>query len=241
MTVTASEHDQHNEAQIGYFTTRPVPRMLPASAPSTYTQRHVDSVVSALELGTDDAILDIGCGPGKYTIALAARGLNVEGVDLTPSLIEQLRNAAPALPSSVGDICQPSAELLGRFDAVVGFMMLHHVDDLAGCFTGIRKVLAKKGRVAILEPNPWFPGYYAQIAFTPGMTWRGDGGIVNMRMDVLARHASDAGFNGFKVERFGVFPPALVNRPVGQRLERLIEAVPGWRRFRAFQIFTMHT
>jgi hypothetical protein len=60
-----------------------------------------------------------------------------------------------------------------------------------------------------------------------------------MRPARLARAAEEAGLVAFTTDRFGAFPPALANRPLGARLERALEAVPGWRPARAFQLFAM--
>ena len=60
-----------------------------------------------------------------------------------------------------------------------------------------------------------------------------------MRPGLLARAAAQAGLVDFAADRFGAFPPTLANHRAGARLERAIEAVPGWRAARAFQVFTM--
>lgn len=235
-----SDFRRHNDQQIEYFSSRPLPRMVTQVGGATpYVARHVDAVITAGRLDAQDQILDVGCGPGKYTVALAEAGLQVEGVDLTPGLAAQLRESAPDLSVHVGDLMDPPEDLRGRFDAVTGFFMLHHIVDLDAALEGTAALLRPRGRAVFCEPNPYFPGYYAQILLTPGMTWEGDGGIVQMRPKLLRRAASRAGFATFHTHRFGAFPPALANRALGRRIERAVEAVPGWRWGRAFQIFTV--
>lgn len=204
-----------------------------------YTLRHVDAAVAACEIGPTDRVLDVGCGPGKYTLALARRGLQVEGMDLTPGLIDELRSVDHPPPAHLGDLAAPPPELLGSFDVVLGFFVLHHIADLPAALAGARSLLRPGGRAAFLEPNPLFPGYYAQVTLTPGMSWKGERGILRMRAARLDRFAREAGFSGFTTERFGAFPPALANVAAGRRVERALEAVPGWRRARAFQLFAM--
>ncbi len=234
-------HEIHNEQQRRYYGTRPLPRMDPRRrAASTYTQRHVDMVVKAINLRANDLICDVGCGPGKYTVALSDRGLNVEGLDLTPRLVGELQaERGGSIPAHLGDLCDPPQELHGRFSAVVGFMMLHHVDDLSAAFRGIHALLVPGGRATFLEPNPLFPGYYVQIACTPGMTWRHERGIVNIRPKVITSAARAAGFGPVRSDTFGVFPPFVVNRHSGRRVEEVLEAIPGWSRGKAFQLFSM--
>ena len=232
--------EDHNQRQRRYFTGRKLPRMDPRTRSGTpYTRRHVQALSKACAIRPHDRVLDVGCGLGKYTLDLARTGASVEAMDLTPELLEQLHQVDPTIATHVGDLCDPPAELLGLFDVVVGFFVLHHIADLPAAFAGTRALLRPGGRAGFVEPNPLFPGYYLQITLTPGMSWKGDGGIVRMRPKRLAAAASDSGLMGFTTERFGAFPPALANRPVGARLERAAEAVPGWKRARAFQLFTM--
>lgn len=230
---------RHNQQQIDYFSSRALPRMDPSTRSTTpYTLRQLRVVMDACGITPEDRVLDVGCGLGKYTLGLASAGVAVEGLDLTPALVDQLHAVAPEIPAHVGDLLDPPAELHHRFDVVTGFFVLHHVPDLTAALAGVRAVLKPGGRVAFCEPNPLFPGYYLQIALTPGMTWKGDGGIVRMRPRLLARAAADAGLTDFRTERFGAFPPALANRRAGQRVEAWLEAVPGWRPLRAFQLFS---
>lgn len=230
----------HNEQQRQYFSGRALPRMDPVERSATpYTQRHVDAVLEAGGIGPDDDVLDVGCGPGKYTLALARAGVRVVGMDLTPALVDQLRRVAPEIPAHVGDLANPPAELVGDFDAVVGFFVLHHIADLAGALAGVASLLRPGGRAVFLEPNPRFPGYLAQVTLTPGMSWKGEAGIFRMRATKLAPLATAAGLADFRVSRFGAFPPALANRTWGRRLEETLERVPGWSSARAFQVFSV--
>lgn len=231
---------RHNQKQIEYFSNRPLPRMTAApGSPSPYVSRQVEAVIAAGGLRSGDRIIDVGCGPGKYTVALSAAGLDVEGLDLTPRLIGELQGSAPHLSAHVGDLMDPPDHLRGQFDGVTGFFVLHHIIDPAAAFAGTAALLRPGGRAVFCEPNPLFAGYYAQIFLTPGMTWAGDRGITRMRPRRLRDHAAEAGFASFDFHRFGALPPALANRPGFARAERAMEAVPGWSWGRAFQIFTL--
>jgi 2-polyprenyl-3-methyl-5-hydroxy-6-metoxy-1,4-benzoquinol methylase len=230
----------HNQHQIDYFSHRALPRMDPTTRSSTpYTLRQLTAVTEAVGARPGERVLDVGCGLGKYTVGLAAKGLEVEGLDLTPALVAQLHALAPDVPAHVGDLLDPPSELLGAFDVVTGFFVLHHLPDLDRAFAGVRALLRPGGRAAFCEPNPLFPGYYAQVTLTRGMSWKGEGGILRMRAARLAESAERAGLAGFTTTRFGAFPPALANRTRGQQVERWLEAIPGWGRARAFQVFSM--
>lgn len=61
-------------------------------------------------------VLDAGCGTGRVAIELAARGIDVVGVDLDPPMLGQARSKAPHLEWVEADLCELD---LGRtFDVV---------------------------------------------------------------------------------------------------------------------------
>lgn len=52
-------------------------------------EQHVNFLVKALSLQGNEKILDLGCGMGRHTLALAKRGYNVLGIDISEFLIKQ--------------------------------------------------------------------------------------------------------------------------------------------------------
>lgn len=78
---------------------------------------------------TGHRVLDAGCGPGDLAIALATRGADVVGVDLSPELvaIARRRTAEARVPGRLefraGDMLDPG---LGDFDTVVAMDSLIH-------------------------------------------------------------------------------------------------------------------
>jgi SAM-dependent methyltransferase len=63
------------------------------------------------------SVLDAGCGTGRVAIELAARGIDVVGVDLDPTMIDHARVKAPALAWIDGDLA--TVDVGRRFDVVV--------------------------------------------------------------------------------------------------------------------------
>jgi SAM-dependent methyltransferase len=177
---------------------------------------------------------------GRYTFALAERGLVVEGLDLSEALLERLRafdRGKYGIPVYRGDILDPPKDLSDGFDAVVGFFTLHHLHDLGGCLQSMRRLTRPGGRIAFLEPNPLNILYYIQMLVVPGMSWQGDKGILNMRARGVFQAMETAGLDNLALERFGFFPPFVTNRRWGARLEALMEGVRIWSRFLPFQLF----
>jgi SAM-dependent methyltransferase len=56
--------------------------------------REVDWLVRTLEFGPGAPVLDLGCGPGLYCAALAARGLFLTGIDISGGSLAYARQAA---------------------------------------------------------------------------------------------------------------------------------------------------
>ena len=228
---------RHNASQRRYFEQAEKSTMVPHD--TRYLNRHVDELLSATRIGPGDRVLEVGCGMGRYTLLLADRGIRVEGLDLSPRLLDRLAefNAGRhEIPLHCADVLDPPPELLGGFDAVVGLFALHHMHDLAASLASIARLLRPGGRLAFLEPNPYNPLYYVQIALRPGMTWEGDGGLVRIRRGPISRDLAAAGFGDLFWTRFGFFPPFLTNGPLGAA-ERPLEAFPLWRGALPFQLF----
>ena len=237
MSPAAGErHLRHNEAQRAYFEGREKATMRPADTP--YLRRHVQEVLAVADAQAGERVIEVGCGMGRHTLLLQRLGYDLEGLDLSDVLLQRLRAAGgTGLALHQGDVLDPPSHLKGRFDIVLGFFMLHHVDDLESCFAGVASLLRPSGRAVFLEPNPFNPLYYVQIAVTPGMTWAGDKGMVQMRPRRLARAMKAGSLVPRPPVRFGFFPPFVANRPWAPPVERALERVALWRPCLPFQIF----
>jgi SAM-dependent methyltransferase len=230
--------ERHNRAQIEYFERAGKQAMRPAA--SRYVERQVDRLVAFAGLTAGQRVLDVGCGMGRYTFALADRGLAVEGLDLSETLLGRFREfdaGRYGIPLHHGDILDPPKELVGGFDALIGFFTLHHLHDLSGCLDAMRSLTKPGGRIVFLEPNPLNPLYYVQMLVVPGMSWSGDKGLLAMREREVFEAMRTAGLVEPALERFGFLPPFAVNRRWGPSIEDALERVQLWRRLLPFQLF----
>jgi SAM-dependent methyltransferase len=60
------------------------------------TEQEVEYLIGALGLESGQRVLDVGCGPGRHSLALARRGFEVVGVDLSPDFVALARDHAAA-------------------------------------------------------------------------------------------------------------------------------------------------
>lgn len=101
-------------------------------------------VIQLLAPQPGERILDVGCGTGQLTRAIADTGASVVGVDRSPEMIADARRNYSDLQFEVAD----AAALPYRedFDAVFSNAALHWVRDAEGAVAGIRRALKPGGR-----------------------------------------------------------------------------------------------
>src|SRR5262245_14904011 len=85
------------------------------------TARDADFVVQKLELAAGASVLDVGCGHGRHSLALARRGFRVVGIDLSRRSIELAERAAAQEGLEVDFVRVDARELAfeAEFDAAV--------------------------------------------------------------------------------------------------------------------------
>ncbi|HEX7080235.1 MAG TPA: bifunctional 2-polyprenyl-6-hydroxyphenol methylase/3-demethylubiquinol 3-O-methyltransferase UbiG [Gammaproteobacteria bacterium] len=91
-------------------------------------------------------VLDVGCGGGIFSEALAAEGANVTGIDMAPACIDIARSHAALSGLSIDYQCTDVASVAkareGEFDAVTCFELLEHVphpeDVVAACAAAVK-------------------------------------------------------------------------------------------------------
>lgn len=112
--------------------------------------------------------MDIGCGTGNYTIALATRGIDICGLDPSDQMLGIAREREP----NISWIKAKAEELPFReetFDGLSGVLTLHHWTDLNTAFREIYRVLKPGGRAVFFTSSPlqmegyWLNHYFPQM------------------------------------------------------------------------------
>ena len=128
--------------------------------------------LSRMSLSATDHVLDVGCGLGGAARYIAAQyGCRVTGIDLTPEYIDVAQQLTARLGLSASLQFETASALAmpfedGSFDAAVTFHVAMNIQDRAGLYAEIARVLRpgatfciydvmKTGPGDIVYPAPW--------------------------------------------------------------------------------------
>jgi SAM-dependent methyltransferase len=133
--------------------------------------------------------LDLGCGAGRQSAALAGRFAEVDAIDLSGAMIElaRSRRSRPNITYRQADLLDVDGA--GRYDFILSVMTLHHLPDLGAALRHIKALLAPGGRVVLVDavitrsaaprrwlgvvPLRWRLHGLAICQFGPGLVRRG--------------------------------------------------------------------
>lgn len=104
----------------------------------------------AERIGKTGRVVEVGCGPGQVAAYLARRGVAVEGVDLSPEMIDVARSAHRAIEFREADMMAlPYAD--ASLAGAVAFYAIVHVptEALHAPLRELHRVVAAGGLVAI--------------------------------------------------------------------------------------------
>lgn len=127
------------------------PEALPPRAPD-HLERALLESLGAL---AGRRVLDLGCGDGELSLALAGRRARVTGIDISPGMVDVARRRARAfMPGAaaefvVGDATEVPAEDRA-FDLITGKWVLHHL-DVARAAAELRRLLHPGGAAVFVE------------------------------------------------------------------------------------------
>ena len=117
-------------------------------------ERDVDQILDRLgvSLAPTDHVVEIGCGAGRMSRAIARRVASVTAVDVAPRMLELAREHNPGL-ENVEWLLGDGATLAGvpdeRADACISYVVLQHIPDPEVTLGYVREM----GRV--LRPGGW--------------------------------------------------------------------------------------
>ncbi|MEB3049332.1 class I SAM-dependent methyltransferase [Mycolicibacter sp. MYC123] len=121
-----------------------------------------DAVLQAIDIGSGDRVLDIGCGSGTLLHQAAALGAIPFGVDISDPMVAEARRRVPEATVSLGD-----AQTLALrpatgepFDRIISRFGVMFFDDPVAAFANIRDAAAPGARLTFVcwreGDNPMF-------------------------------------------------------------------------------------
>jgi len=164
-------------------------------------------------------VLDVGCGTGWSSIAMAQAypKVQVDGLDLDEASIEIARvnasesGVADRVSFHVRDASDPG--LSGHYDLVTALECVHDMSDPVGALTNIKRLTAKDGTVLVMDERVresfsaapdeveqfmyGFSLFHCLPAAMVGRPSAATGAV--MRKETLKRYALEAGFRDVEI------------------------------------------
>ena len=111
-------------------------------------------------------VLDIGCGPGEFSILMAKAGHDVTGVDMTDAMLEKARLNAQKYNVDVNFVSMDVQNLEFEdetFDLIISRNVTWNLQDIQGFFEGCKRILKNDGRMVYFDAN-WYLYLYDEEA-----------------------------------------------------------------------------
>lgn len=103
-------------------------------------------------------VLDIGTGPGFYSIILAKRGYQVTAIDSSVGMLEEAKCNAGELAEKINFLCMDAQKLDfedNTFDVIVTRNLTWNLPDPVGAYQEWKRVLRKDGVLLNFDAN-WY-------------------------------------------------------------------------------------
>lgn len=160
---------------------------------------------------TGKTLLDIGCGNGAFTAALARRGAQVVGIDVSPTGIALARQEHPGIEWDVMSAYDDLQSRFGReFDLVVSLEVIEHLFDPRLFLNRVFRAVKPGGRFVLSTP---YHGYLKNVALAvsdrldPHFTALWDGGHIKFfSWDTIQVLLKEVGFVDLRFRGAGRVP-----------------------------------
>ena len=126
-----------------------------AEMPAHSNEESVRLLIDMAQIGPENTLLDVACGPGLVACPLAEVARHVTGIDLTPAMIEQAKarqrsRGLTNLTWLVGDAV-PLPFPGAAFSVVVTRYSFHHFLEPRAVLAEMVRVCRPGGRVAVID------------------------------------------------------------------------------------------
>jgi ubiquinone/menaquinone biosynthesis C-methylase UbiE len=116
-----------------------------------WSKRLAPKFIEFSRLGDGEKVLDVGCGTGSLTFALAKSTTikKIEAIDFSPIFVAEAirRNTDPRVRIQQADACDLPFEA-ASFDGALALLVLHFIPDTGKAVAEMRRVVRQGGVVA---------------------------------------------------------------------------------------------
>lgn len=208
------------------------------------------TMVDVIRLPPGARVLDVGCGAGFTSIALAERGYQVDALDSVQAMITLVQKRSVEV--GVSDRVRPVLGDINKlpcgdrtFAAVIALGVAPWLPDLRRALSEITRVLSPGGHLIISGDNPWRIGDLIDPALNPvlrplkravGSTLARVGLRAPSSLPPLRRYTRrsvfrllrEAGLRPLTYKSFGFGPITFLRRPIlsddlGVRIHRIVQ------------------
>lgn len=170
------------------------------------------SLRSILGAGDGRDLIDLGCGNGSLTAALASDGFTTVGLDVAGSGIREAQSEHPSLTFQEHDLEQALPQALrGQFDIALSAEVIEHLYLPRALFRRADEALRPGGRLVVTTPyHGWLKNLALAVTnkfdshWNPGWDY---GHIKFFSVPSLTALAADCGYRVSSVHRVGRIPP----------------------------------
>jgi ubiquinone/menaquinone biosynthesis C-methylase UbiE len=147
------KQDEHNKLILDQFSKQAIP--FSKKVPALSNKVFFKLIIETVGINKQDTVLDVACGPGMLSCAIAQEAAYVTGIDLVPSMIEQARliqqkKKLSNMEWKMGDVTKlPFAD--ASFSAVVTRFSFHHFLKPPMVLKEMVRVAKPKGKVAVVD------------------------------------------------------------------------------------------
>ena len=145
-------HEQQRQLIVEQFTKQAAPF---AEMPIHNGEETNRLAVETIGISPADTVLDVACGPGLITAAVAKVARHVTGIDITPAMIDEARKTQRRLGLAnmewrVGDVL-PLPFPPAAFSAVITRYSFHHLLAPNAVLEEMIRVVQPGGRVGVVD------------------------------------------------------------------------------------------
>lgn len=156
-------------------------RIIGAQGSELYQNVVLPGALKLLNPREGEVHLDLGCGQGVFSRAVAEAGAEVTGVDLSPTLIEKARGHRG--PADIRYLHRDAAKLghLGPFHSLSAILSIQNMPHLAAVCRSAAEVLRPGGRMLWVLNHPCF-----RIPRQTSWEWDAENGVQYRRIDAYS-------------------------------------------------------